>query len=181
MKHGDIGGLELLVARHYLRAVRTAYLITRNRDLAEDIVQAAFLRAYERIEQFDSSRPFAPWFLRIVINDARISARREDRLVSLNNDSQPEGLELPPFPNSNAALDELLIAAETREAIWIALGKLSIEQRSVIVLKYYLGLNETASSQELNCAPGTVKSRLHTARKRLRQLLPAWLDPLAKD
>ena len=54
LKRGDVGGLEVLVRGHQVRAVRTVFLITRDRALAEDIVQAAFLRAYERIGQFDS-------------------------------------------------------------------------------------------------------------------------------
>ncbi len=60
----------MLVRRHQVEALRVAVLITRDRALAEDIVQAAFLRAYERIDQFDADRPFAPWFLRGVVRDA---------------------------------------------------------------------------------------------------------------
>ena len=58
------------------RAIRAAYLIVRDRALAEDLVQTAFLRAYDRIGQFDPSRPFAPWFLRSVVNDAVKAAMR---------------------------------------------------------------------------------------------------------
>ena len=60
LKQGDVGGLEALVRGHQVQAVRTAYLITRDRALAEDVVQAAFVRAYERVGQFDSERPFDP-------------------------------------------------------------------------------------------------------------------------
>ena len=70
LKRGDISGLEALVRKYQVQAVRAAYLIIRDRALAEDIVQAAFLRAYERIGQFDAGRPFGPWFLRSVVNDA---------------------------------------------------------------------------------------------------------------
>jgi len=58
LKRGDISGLEALVRKYQVQAVRAAYLITHDRGLAEDIVQAAFLRAYERIGQFDAGRPF---------------------------------------------------------------------------------------------------------------------------
>ena len=60
LKQGDVGGLEALVHGHQVQAVRTAYLITRDRALAEDIVQAAFVRAHERIEQFDTGRSLVP-------------------------------------------------------------------------------------------------------------------------
>jgi RNA polymerase sigma-70 factor (ECF subfamily) len=79
LKDGDIGGLEELVLRHQVRAIRTAYLITGSRELAEDVVQSAFLRAYERIGQFDSDRPFSPWILRSVVNDAVKAAERASR------------------------------------------------------------------------------------------------------
>jgi len=70
---------------------------------------------------------------------------------------------------------DLAEAAETRQAIWSALGKLPPAQRAVIVLRYYLGLSEAEMADELACPPGTVKWRLHAARERLRRLLrPLW-------
>ncbi|MDI7278277.1 MAG: sigma factor, partial [Anaerolineae bacterium] len=60
LRQGDIGGLEALVRGHQLGGLRAAYLILRDRDLAEDIVEDAFLRAYERIDQLDPQRPFGP-------------------------------------------------------------------------------------------------------------------------
>ncbi len=82
LKRGDIGGLEGLVQRHQVEAVRTAFLITRDRAQAEDIVQAAFLQASRRIHQFDSERPFAPWFMRSVIHEALKMVTRS-RQISL--------------------------------------------------------------------------------------------------
>ena len=61
LRRGDIGGLELLVQLYQVKAVRTAYLITRDRALAEDIAQSAFLRVHERIHQYNPDRPFEPW------------------------------------------------------------------------------------------------------------------------
>ena len=180
LTRGDIGGLEVLVKQYSVQAVRVVYLITRDRASAEDIVQASFLRVYERIHQFDAARPFAPWFLRSVVNDALKSGRNHRRIVPLDAGSQ-DATQALALTSPERGLDEVLIEAETSEAIWDALGKISAEQRSVIVLRYYLNLSEAEMSHELEVAPGTVKSRLHTARRRLRQQLPAWLDPLAKD
>lgn len=179
LKRGDIGGLEALVRKYQVQAVRAAYLITRDRALAEDIVQSAFLRAYERIGQFDTRRPFGPWFLRSVINDAVKVAARRERQVSLETDSDEE-------ENDEASLaefladpgpgpDDLVEAAEVRQTVWVALGKLPPAQRAVIVLRYYLDLSEAEMADELACPPGTIKWRLYAARKRLRTLLrPLW-------
>jgi RNA polymerase sigma-70 factor (ECF subfamily) len=83
LKRGGIDGLDMLMQLHQVRAVRTAFLITRDRALAEDVVQTAFVRVYERIEQFNLDRAFEPWFLRIVTNDAVKAAMRRERFVPL--------------------------------------------------------------------------------------------------
>ncbi len=175
LKRGDIGGLEALVRKYQVQAVRAAYLITRDRALAEDIVQAAFLRAYERIGQFDAGRPFGPWFLRSVVNDAVKAAARRERHVSLDSPEgeEPSLAELLADPSPGPA--DLLEAAEIRQAVWAALGRLPPAQRAVIIQRYYLDLSEAEMADKLACPQGTVKWRLHAARKRLRALLrPLW-------
>lgn len=173
LKRDDIRGLEGLVRVYGVQAVRAAYLVCRDRALAEDVAQAAFLRAYERIGQYDSSRPFGPWFLRSVVNDARKAAMRRERDLPL----EATGCEENEPPAPDVSPDNLIIEGETSEAIWEALGKLTAGQRSAIVLRYYLDLSESEMSERLAVPPGTVKSRLHAARGRLRRLLPAWLVP----
>jgi RNA polymerase sigma-70 factor (ECF subfamily) len=170
LKRGDIGGLEALVRRYQVQAVRTAYLITRDRALAEDIVQAVFLRAYERIGQFDTGRSFGPWFLRSVANDAVKSVTRGKPQISLDTSSLADLL-----ADSNPGPAEVAEAADLRQIVWNALGKLPPAQRAAIVLRYYLGLSEAEMAEQLACPPGTIKWRLHAARKRLQRLLrPLW-------
>ena len=173
LKQGDIAGLEALVRRYQVQAVRTAYLVTRDLPLAEDIVQAAFLRAYERIGQFDAARPFGPWFHvalstmrqgRIVDMTARSLMELEDREVSQVYWGLYSGYQ-------GAGPADLLEAAELRQAEWQPLGQLPPSQRAVIVLRYYLELNESEMADALACPKGTVKWRLHAARGRLRTLL----------
>jgi len=176
LKRGDIGGLEALVRQYQVQAVRAAYLVTRDRALAEDIVQAAFLRAYERIGQFDAGRPFGPWFLRSVVNDAVKAVARRERQVSLEAGYEGEETSLADLlSDPGPGPDDLMEAAELRRTVWTALGKLPPAQRAAIVQRYYLGLSEAEMADELACPPGTVKWRLHAARKRLRTLLrPLW-------
>ncbi len=164
LRAGDIRGLEALVRTHYVPAVRAAYLITRDRAEAEDIVQAAFLRAYERIDQFDAARPFGPWFLRSVTNSALTATTRRARHVSWEGATAAA-------TDPDLGPDELLAGAETRAEVWAALGQLPPAQRAAVVLRYYLELSETDLAAELACPPGTVKWRLHAARQRLRALL----------
>jgi RNA polymerase sigma-70 factor (ECF subfamily) len=169
LRRGDIDGLEVLVRRYQLQAVRAAVLITRDRALAEDIVQSAFLRAYQRIDQFDASRPFAPWFLRSVVNDAVKAAQRSGRQVPLSDADSAildrAGADLDP-----EALVERLDAARSIRA---AIDLLSPEQRAAVVLRYYLELSDAETAERLAAPVGTIKWRLHAARSRLRQLLRA--------
>jgi RNA polymerase sigma-70 factor (ECF subfamily) len=164
LRRGDILGLETLVRLHQTRAVRTAYLVTRERALAEDIVQAAFLRAFERIHQLDPRRDFRPWFLTSVLHDAIKAARRSSRSVPL----EPDVVEHAAVEPGPEALWE---NCETADEVWAALGRLSPEQRAAVVARYFLEMSEIEMSRALACPPSTVKWRLHAARARLRLYL----------
>lgn len=168
LKRGDMDALEVLVHLHQLKAVRTVSLIVGDRAIAEDIVQSAFIRAGERIEQFDTLRPFGPWFLRSVVNDAIKAAKRQKRWVSLDADESEGKFDL----NDHAPLpDELIETQETSQAIWRALDRLPPKQRSAIVLRYYLGMNEDEMAVKMDSPVGTIKYWLYPARQRLKKLL----------
>ncbi len=81
LKTGDIGGLEVLVSLYQVRAVRAAFLITRDAALAEDAVQEAFLQIYRSIRHFDQDRPFAAWFMRSVVNACLKAAQKTARQI----------------------------------------------------------------------------------------------------
>jgi RNA polymerase sigma-70 factor (ECF subfamily) len=150
------------VRRYQLRAVRAAYGVTRDRALAEDVVQAAFIRAYERINQFDPARPFGPWFLRAVLNDAIKVATRRERQVPIDALDESRAHNGP-----DVGWEE----AETASEVLAALGALPPVQRAVLVQRYMLGLSEAEMAVAHARPPGTIKSRLHAARGRLRTLL----------
>ena len=166
LKGGDPGGLESLVKVHQVRAVRAAYLICRDRPLAEDVVQGAFVKAYERIETFDGRRPFGPWFTRMVVNDAIKAASRRERTTRYEGGS-PEAL----LENPGTGPHELLEEAEERRRVWAALAKLPPAQRAAIVQRYYLGMSEAEMAGNEDSPPGTIKWRLHAARRKLSKLL----------
>jgi RNA polymerase sigma-70 factor (ECF subfamily) len=165
LREDDISGLEILVRLYQNEATRIAQLITRDRALAEDVVQSAFVRVYERIELFDVSRPFAPWFFRIVSNDAVRAAEQAARQIS----SDPITLEQ--IEDDSPSPDEILATLDQFASVTDALRYLTPAQRAVIVLRYYAGLTDREVALKLQSAPGTIRWRLHAARKRLRQLL----------
>jgi len=172
LKSGNIAALRPLVEMYQVQAVQVAALITQDRAMAEDIVQNAFLRSYERIEQFDSSRPFRPWFLRMVTNDALKMVTKQKKHVSFDAQEDGDYQRLAEYLDATIVTPEDIVQRnEVREAIREAFTKLSPQQRAAIVLRYYLGLSEQEMSIQMDCAPGTVKWHLNAARERLRSLL----------
>jgi len=169
LKNGDIRGLEFLVECHQVKAVRTAYLITRDISLAEDIVQDAFIRAYRAIRGFDSTRPFEPWFMRSVVNASVKMMQRSVRQIQIGNDGDESVLaELAMRAES---VESQVEAIEVQNQIWEAMQKLSPRQRAVIVQRYFLEMSEKEMAEEAGSAVGTVKWMLNAARERLRGLL----------
>ena len=174
LKQGDLDGMETLVKRHQVRAVSAAFLVVRDQKLAEDIVQDAFIHAAEKIDQFDESKPFAAWFLRGVINVSVKAAKLQKRFVPLDEDeetSQVADWLVDPDPRP-----ELIVETEeTRKLVWKALGELSAEQRSIIIMRHFLEMSETEMTLELDRPLTTIRWRLKTARNNLRKILrPFW-------
>lgn len=169
MKRGDIGGLEFLVHRYQLKAVRTAYLITRDPQTAEDVVQDTFLQSYRSIARFDGTRPFEPWFMRSVVNAAVKMAQKAARQVQVGEDA--DGSVLAELAAQVESVEAQVESIEVQNHIWDAMQKLSPRQRAVIVQRYFLEMSEKEMAEESDMAAGTVKWLLHAARERLRGLL----------
>jgi RNA polymerase sigma-70 factor (ECF subfamily) len=169
LKQGDIGGLEFLVACYQVKAVRTAYLITRDLGLAEEVVQERFIHAFHAIRGFDETRPFEPWFLRSVVNASVKMLQRSARQVQMGDEADEA------FFGKLAArvesVEEQVESIEIQNQIWDAMQKLSPRQRAVVVQKYYLQMSEKEMAERSATAVGTIKWLLNAARQRLRILL----------
>jgi RNA polymerase sigma factor (sigma-70 family) len=170
LKDGDVSGLEWLVHQNQTKAVNIAFLITGDAQLAEDVVQDAFLRAYRSIAKFDENRHFAPWFMQIVSNHAIQSAQKQSNHTPVEGVDDP--LELfERLVGSEISLDEQIITTEFKNEVWKAVLQLSPRQRAVIAQRYLLDMSEKEMASELGIAKGTVKWLLNSARKRLSKLL----------
>ena len=169
LKNGDISGLEFLVARHQVKAVRTAYLITRDLGLAEDVVQDSFLQAFRSIRGFDSTRLFEPWFMRNVVNASVKMMQRSAKQVEVGEDTD-ESL-FAELAARVESVEEQVESIEVQNQIWDAMQKLSPRQRAVIVQRYFLEMSEKEMAEDSGSAVGTVKWMLNAAREKLRGLL----------
>ena len=174
LKQGNIAGLEFLVACHQIKAVRTAYLITRDLGLAEDVVQDCFLHVVHSMRGFDENRPFEPWFLRSVVNASVKMMQRSARQVEVGDEAD-ESL-FTELITRVESVEEQVESLEVQKQIWEAMQKLSPRQRAVIVQRYFLEMSEKEMAQELGAATGTIKWLLNAARERLRGLLAGRSD-----
>jgi RNA polymerase sigma-70 factor (ECF subfamily) len=169
LKQGNISGLEFLVVHHQVKAVRTAYLITGDLGLAEDVVQDCFIHVLRSIHGFDGTRPFEPWFLRSVVNASMKIMQKSARQVQAGDDADdPFVAELVARVES---VEEQVESIEVQNQIWDAMQKLSPRQRAVIVQRYFLEMSEKEMATESGAATGTIKWLLNAARERLRMLL----------
>ena len=171
LKQGDLNGLEILVNRYQAQAVHAAFLVLYDRTVAEDIAQAAFVKAAERIHQFDEDRPFAPWFFRIVVNDALKAAQKQRSMLPLDDPDEPTAHLADWLTDSAPPPEQQLEEKEIRENLLKAIYRLPPEQRAVIVMQYYLDLSEVDISAKMERPLSTIKWWLRDARKRLRDLL----------
>jgi len=172
LKKGDLNGLETLVSRYQVQAVHAAYIILYDRSLAEDVAQTAFAKVAERIHQFDDNRPFAPWFFRIVVNDALKLAKKQKRDISLEEQMDEHTAQLAKWlRDPDPPPERFLEQKETRQVILKAIQSLPPGQRAVIVMQYFLDMSMMDMSTEMDRPLSTIKWWLRDARKRLRGLL----------
>jgi RNA polymerase sigma factor (sigma-70 family) len=164
-QRGDTHAYEELVHAYQGIAFRTAYVIARDAGDAEDAAQDGFVKAWRALGRFREGAPFRPWLLRIVANEARNrrrSAGRRTGLVLRAATSEPSG---GAAPSPEAAL----LSSEQRAALAAALDELPEEQRTVVQLRYFVGLSELEVAETLGVPQGTVKSRTARALERLRE------------
>ena len=161
-RRGDLSAYEELVRRYQRIAHRTAYLIAGQAE-ADDAAQQAFVKAYHALDRFDPSRPFRPWLLRIVANEARNLRRSAGRRAGLELTLSAEPQPLAPSPEHEQ------VARERRQALLRAMKRLSESDREVLGLRYFLDLSEAEMVEAMGVPAGTVKSRLSRAMDRLRE------------
>ncbi|GLF97683.1 RNA polymerase sigma factor [Streptomyces yaizuensis] len=160
-----------LVRAHTAVALRAAVAFGAGSD-AEDVVQSAFLKAYQSLGRFREGARFRPWLLRIVVNETRNTLRSAGRARELVG---REASLLRPEPLIPESADPAVaaIAVERRTELVAALEELSEEQRTVVAYRYLLEMDEAETAQALGVARGTVKSRLSRALAKLGRVIGA--------
>ncbi len=168
-KRGEAAALEELAAGCRKQAYVFALQLTGNRDDALDVAQDAMVRFFRSLDRFDASRPVRPWLLRIVRNLVRDRARRQR--VRKSESLQPDGEDaLPIEPRDPRPSPEAVTARRQLQAmVWACVQHLDPRYREVLVLRDYQDLSYAEIAATLKIPRGTVMSRLHRARRMLRE------------
>jgi RNA polymerase sigma-70 factor, ECF subfamily len=173
-KAGNMGAFEDLVRRYDRNVFRIAQHITQNREDAEDVVQDAFLKAYQNLGQFQGQSKFYTWLVRIAVNEAlmKLRKRRPERFVSLDEDVKTEEDSMPReiadwSPNPEQQYNQ----AELKDILGKTIQGLPAGFRTVFVLRDVEGLSTEETAEALELSIPAVKSRLLRARLQLRERL----------
>ncbi len=181
-QRGDTAAFEELVARHRDKIYARAYSMMRNEQEALDLSQEAWVKGWQRLRQFQGDSSFGTWLTRIVINLCLDELRRQKRqrvesIEALDEESGGVERQMPVVTvNPTAGLER----AELRRRIDRALGQLSHEHRTVLVLNEFEDMEYKEIARTMGCSIGTVMSRLFYARRKLAALLADLKKPDSK-
>jgi RNA polymerase sigma-70 factor, ECF subfamily len=171
---GDVAAFEQLVKRYDRKLLRIAQSITHNREDSQDVVQEAFLKAYQHLAEFREDSQFSTWLIRITLNQSLMKLRKQRtvRELSLNEDFQSDGDIFPmEVTDWSPNPEQLYSNSELRKILTKALEQLSPLIRTVFVLRDIEGLSIDQTAAVLNLSHTAVKARLHRARLQLRERL----------
>src|SRR5213080_4006835 len=172
-QQGDMVAFEELVARHRDKIYARAFSMMRNEDEAVDLSQEAWVKGWQRLKQFQGESSFGTWLTRIVINLCldQLRKQKRQRAESIEAMAEESGGVERQMPVITVNPTEGLERGELRQRIDRALGQLSYEHRTVLVLHEFEEMEYKAIAKTMSCSIGTVMSRLFYARRKLAALL----------
>ena len=165
---GDREALAPLMERHYRRLYRIALAYLRRPEDALEVVQEAFVKAYQNAGRWDGSAEAGPWLARIAVNLSIDRWRRNRRRMETFTPIS-EGDHAADLGDHRPGPDAAVAGRELREKVVRALGRLPERQRAIVLLRHYQDQSLEEIAQTLGISIGTVKSSLHRALARLRQ------------
>jgi|SRR6056300_878444 RNA polymerase sigma-70 factor (ECF subfamily) len=164
---GDKAAFEQLVIRHQELVFSLAYKLTGNREMANDVAQESFIRAWKAIEKFRGDSTFSTWIYRITVNTAWTLRKKAKKHNTLNIDDTYE----PIVIDEKKDPELIAINSDLSSVLVNALDKLPIEQRIIVELKNIEGRSHKEIADYLDISVTAAKVRLHRAHQKLRLIL----------
>ena len=176
-KKGDYRAFDLLVLKYQSRIVSIAFKFVKEIQLAEDISQESFIKAYRSIDSFREESAFYTWLYRITANTAKNylvskGRRKESSISELSISGNEDFFELP----TNDSPEQILMAQSLKDTIYDALSGLPEDTRTALSLREFEGLNYEEIAEIMNCPVGTVRSRIFRGREALENLISPITD-----
>jgi RNA polymerase sigma-70 factor (ECF subfamily) len=178
VQSGDVAAFDQLILKYRERLFAVIYNMTSNREDTADLVQDAFIKAFQSINRFAGQSAFFTWLYRIAVNSALTHLRKGRlrtffSLEQVNANDQPTAEVLAALTDDSSGVERGEFVKELQEKLNEAMMKLSIKHRTVVTLFEIDGLSHDEIADVMECSVGTVRSRLHYAK----QLLQAELQP----
>ena len=170
---GETGMFEVVMRRHNQRLYSVARAILRNDGEAEDVMQDAYVRAYEHLNQFAGRAKFSTWLTRIAVHEALARQRRGNRYQELEPMSEREGDPMDRFASLTPNPEQQASNSEIRRLLEEAVDNLPDSYRTVFMLRDIEEMSTTDAADVLEITEENVKVRLHRARALLRKSLYA--------
>jgi RNA polymerase sigma-70 factor (ECF subfamily) len=168
---GDTEAFETLVVRYQRVVFTVALRMLGDREDARDAAQNTFIKVFEKLDAYRSEHRFFSWMYRILVNECLNTRRRRRPRGFAESRAETEvDIDAAAGPGPGEAFE----TAERRRDVRAAILTLPARYRTVIVLRHFAALSYQEMSEALGIPPRTVKSRLHTARQQLAQLLGPW-------
>ena len=164
---GDRSAFEQLVLRHQELVFSLAYKLTGNREMANDVAQEAFIRAWKAIEKFRGDSTFSTWIYRITVNTAWTLRKKAKKHNTLNIDDTYE----PIVIDEKKDPEMVAINSDLSSVLSKALNNLPVEKRIIVELKNIEGRSHKEIADYLDISVTAAKVRLHRAHQKLRQIL----------
>ncbi len=158
VQKGNKEAYQLIVVRYMKRAYYIALGFVHNPDDALDISQESFIRAFRKIKRFNTQRPFFPWFYKLMKNLCLDHIKRGCRIREI----PLERIQVPKEERNDR---------ELKETLWRGIESLSLEQREVIILRYFQQMSYQEIAEITEKPIGTVMSTLYYAKKKLRGIV----------
>lgn len=165
--NGDRAAIELLVHRYQRPVYNAAYRLLGNIDDARDITQTVFMKVFEQLDDYDSRYRFFSWIYRIAVNESLNMLRKTGREQPMSGMEQ-----VADDDNPETVTDQRAIAVRVQSTLM----RMHSEDRVVLVLRHFLDCSYRDISGVLDIPEKTVKSRLYSARQRMRELVMAWYE-----
>jgi RNA polymerase sigma-70 factor, ECF subfamily len=168
---GDVSLFEIIIRRHNQLLYRVTRSILADDSEAEDVMQEAYVRAFEHLDQFAGRSQFRTWLTRIAVNEALARAERGKRFRRSDSRDESIGDPMDAFFSLEPSPEEQVSESEMRGLLEQAIARLPESYRSVLLLRDVEEISSEEVARMLNLSEATVKVRLHRARRTLRRTI----------